>query len=577
MVAALLAAHVAATWWSQSRESVTFDEVQHLGAAYAALTRDDYRLAPVAAPLAKWIAARSMATLEPRLAVDDPAYAAGGAWRVGCRLVNDHPRELLTRARLPFVALSALLGLIVFAWARELGGSHAGLAALCLYAASSEFLAHAHYANLDLLMALSTTLFLWSVARWSRRPDARRGVVVAVSFALAVIAKYSFPALVPMAMVIAVPGFLAARRDHAGTRYAVSALLVAEASAVAAFIAIWIAFGLRAPASPSPELQQEWRLEDIVAATSPMRSWFLTWRDRGLLPEAFLNGIAYTNYIPRTTHMAYLAGRVAVGGWWYYFPAAFVLKTPLPLMALVLLATLAAARRRRGDVLAVAVAALVYGVIAMSFRVSIGYRHLLPVLPPLLVIAGWGGGLLWEASRRGKFAVASLLAFYGLGTLRVAPHFLSYFNELAGGASGGSRYLVDSNCDWGQDLEELGRVARREGITHLKLAYFGSGDPSALGLEVEALPSVAFCWKPPGFATTVAVGDVVAVSVTNLRGVYYRLPGAKPFLLDASLPGLVGATPIEEVLAFVDRHYRPVATAGYSIRLYRLTAEHRRE
>ena len=37
-----------------------------------------------------------------------------------------------------------------------------------------------------------------------------------------------------------------------------------------------------------------------------------------------------------------------------------------------------------------------------------------------------------------------------LSSALVYPYELSYFNELVGGPTGGYRYLVNSNLDWGQ-------------------------------------------------------------------------------------------------------------------------------
>ncbi|MCS7179705.1 MAG: hypothetical protein N0A03_10675, partial [Anaerolineae bacterium] len=34
-------------------------------------------------------------------------------------------------------------------------------------------------------------------------------------------------------------------------------------------------------------------------------------------------------------HMAFLMGRVEHHGWWYYYPLAFLLKTPLPTLLLL--------------------------------------------------------------------------------------------------------------------------------------------------------------------------------------------------------------------------------------------------
>ena len=76
--------------------------------------------------------------------------------------------------------------------------------------------------------------------------------------------------------------------------------------------------------------------------------------------------------------------------------------------------------------------------------------------------------------------------WYGAGTLRVHPHHLAYFNEIAGGPANGWRLLVDSNLDWGQDLKRLARWMRTNDVPRLKLSYFGSADPAYYGIEAQA-------------------------------------------------------------------------------------------
>jgi hypothetical protein len=65
----------------------------------------------------------------------------------------------------------------------------------------------------------------------------------------------------------------------------------------------------------------------------------------------------------------------------------------------------------------------------------------------------------------------------------VAPRYLQYFHELAGGPAGGHRWLVDSNLDWGQDLIRLRRYMEQRGIPAVHLAYFGRVDPSVYGVR----------------------------------------------------------------------------------------------
>ena len=108
--------------------------------------------------------------------------------------------------------------------------------------------------------------------------------------------------------------------------------------------------------------------------------------------------------------------------------------------------------------------------------------------------------------------------------------------------------LVDSNLDWGQDLKRLAGWMRENGVARLKLSYFGSADPSYYGIDEEALPG----YRAP-HATRVTreirPGDVVAVSATNLQGVYLE-PGDRALL--------ARFRPLE-----------PIGRAGWSILLYR--------
>ncbi|MCZ7668397.1 MAG: hypothetical protein M5U34_14995 [Chloroflexi bacterium] len=65
-------------------------------------------------------------------------------------------------------------------------------------------------------------------------------------------------------------------------------------------------------------------------------------------------------------------------------------------------------------------------------------------------------------------------------TLWISPHFLSYFNRLAGGPDNGWRALVDSNIDWGQDLGSLKLWLDENGVETVWLSYFGEGRPGLL-------------------------------------------------------------------------------------------------
>ena len=103
---------------------------------------------------------------------------------------------------------------------------------------------------------------------------------------------------------------------------------------------------------------------------------------------------------------AFLLGNYSDNGWWYYFPVAFLLKTPLPTLALLIWAKvqlisylwvrrsrqwsrLAAyspvARLSLLDLAALLIPAWGYFGIGLTSDINLGYRHLLPMLPSLAV------------------------------------------------------------------------------------------------------------------------------------------------------------------------------------------------
>jgi hypothetical protein len=129
---------------------------------------------------------------------------------------------------------------------------------------------------------------------------------------------------------------------------------------------------------------------------------------------------------------------------------------------------------------------------SLTSHLDIGLRYLLPAFPSLFLLLG---GLVDGVARRGGWARAALLLLavgYGGATLRAYPHFLPFFNVLAGGPAGGWRYLANSNNDWGQDLPLLARWLEREAVgsgERVHLAYFGHLDPARYGIRYVLPPS----------------------------------------------------------------------------------------
>ena len=111
---------------------------------------------------------------------------------------------------------------------------------------------------------------------------------------------------------------------------------------------------------------------------------------------------------------------------------------------------------------------LVFFALGLTGALTIGYRHMLPALPFLFVLAG--NLAAWTAAQTGTRRTLALgaqalaVGWLAVGAARIYPHHGAYFNELAGPWTNWSNILVDSNLDWGQDLPALRAVMDERGI-----------------------------------------------------------------------------------------------------------------
>lgn len=254
-------------------------------------------------------------------------------------------------------------------------------------------------------------------------------------------------------------------------------------------------------------------LDEKMAAPPPTRSARLMdfLRRHHALPEAYLFGQCYVLKF-RGLRNAFLNGKVSVNGWYSFFPYAFLVKTPLPVFAVIVLALAAAVARWRESETAPAgppsqrvgpafyetlplwTLLAFYWALAVLGRLNIGHRHIMPTYAPLFVLCGaaadWLPGWLTfgraaapavraRAGRAAGLILCSLIVLLAAEVLWRFPNYLAYFNAIAGGPAHAYRHLVDSSLDWGQDLPGVSRYLEQHKPTGpVYLAYFGVGSPN---------------------------------------------------------------------------------------------------
>jgi hypothetical protein len=536
--------------------SATFDEGTHLPAGWTHLALGDHRLNPEQPPLVKLLAAAPLALVRPVVRQDDRAWIEARQWDFGRRFLyrwNDADR-LLFLGRLPVVALASALVVAVFLEARRRFGAAAGAMAALAAALSPDVLAHGSLVTTDLGFALFYFLAIALFCRLLEEATPPRLLAAGLATGAAFATKFSAP-LAAVALATVAGGvplrWRAFGREHhpAGflARSAHAAALLA-AVALIALAVLWASYGFRHDLSPDPAARAAGLATLQAPIASPWLRGLAAVSRAGALPEDYARGMLFvmTHSEARPT---FLAGQLSDHGFPQYFLLTFLLKTPVPLLVLTALALGRVTRLRRRHLVFVWLPVLVYLALSLTRGLQIGHRHLLPIYP-FLFLACAEAAIRLASWRRpaGVVLVALLGAWYAGGTLWTHPHHLAYFNELAGGPANGWRLLVDSNLDWGQDLKRLAAWTRANRVTRLKLSYFGSADPAYYGIDAEMLPGYTSP-HAPHVTREIVPGDVVAVSVTNLQGVYLD-PADRPLM--------------EKLRAL-----EPIARAGWSIRIYR--------
>lgn len=407
------------------------------------------------------------------------------------RTNRDRAGRILTAARWATALGGLTLTAILACSARRMWGDAAGMLAAGLAALEPNLLANGSLAATDLWPALFMALFILELmpvvaGHAAGRYRERLGLWAG----LALSSKFSTLGFLPAAAVGL--AFAAARTD--GWRPVLRRLTIMTpkvlAYAIATVIVVYsVQLRVFAPGYGTSGVLSWWPVT-LSGEVNYYLPWGLRWAARYASEGA-----------PAYFHGAMRSGMVPE-----YFPVTLLLKVPLAVFVLGGFALLSGGLRGpRGAILLAALAMLAS---VLTSRIHIGVRHVLPVVPMLILLAA---SLLDAALPRRR--LRTLLAVAGClwaaaATLRSAPHFLAHFNELAGGPAGGWRWLSDSSIDWGQDLPALKRWMDVHGVKEIPLYYFGRSDPGFHGVGVAQKGPDTPGWK----------GGYVAISVSYLNG-----------------------------------------------------------
>ena len=541
---ALLSLRMAAT------TSPTFDEPDQLAVGYASLTQGRHPYSVVNLRLSQVWSALPLLALDPPLGFPDAAQQqAGSVYNIGYgRLfvfANNHPPETIVFAgRCMVVLLGVALGWVLFAWSRRLHGDLAGLLTLTLYTGFPLVIAHSAVATTDIASTLFFTLAMLAIWHLLHRISPGNLAWAALATGALAATKISGLLIVPLAIAllvvrlrsdrpveIALPGL---RRTLTSPSFRtahwyplVAALFV---SALGAWMVVWIVYG--GPSATSQPGQGPFQVHPryaghpLIHGIDQLRIW-------QVLPRAYLFDL-HQFVEAGSSRRSFLLGNYSLTGWWYFFPVAWLVKTPLSVFLALAVATCAAWQLRRRPrpqgvdwhgLSPLLVLALGYGAFALSGNLNIGARHLLPLFPFLLVFAGLAGRVVLRERRLRLTLTAVLFAGPLLEAALAHPQYLGYFNVFAGGPDRGYRVLSDSSADWGESLPQVKHwLEERKGRPGEKppvyFSYFGNLDLAHYGIDDQTAVLLPQFYDTRLVKPYPFLPGTYVISTTMLNGIY---------------------------------------------------------
>jgi hypothetical protein len=475
--ALLLTLFVLQSLWFIKTQSLTYDEPGHMIAGLEAWQHGRFETWTDHPPLGRfWL---MLPIARAHVEITQQPLARGylvTAMQPGPEWLACHTRPMNT-------LLGVALGLALWFATRRLFSEGAANIALALFAFTPSLIANFSVTTTDGIGALFVFLTACQVVLWRRNPNRTRTVLMGLVLAGLLLAKL----YTPPEMLLALALMLIVRPDGGWNSFRSLNWKPALAALGIAVLTFWAGYLFHVSHLTVGDGE--------VVASFPHRET-KTWATKTkthlnlLIPAGeYVEGfreVALSNHRGRAT---WFLGRIyPKGGPKIYYPVAMALKWPTVLLLLFFLSLIVGVRRTcrsPGDLLITSSFGLVFLAFALQSKFAIGERHILPLYPIALLIAGG----IWEHARKHRAAAALVvlaLCLNAADCLRYAPGYLAYFNVFVK-PENSWRLLTDSNLDWGQGLLALRAYEAHHPSETLRLAYFGSVDPKLYGIKAAPL------------------------------------------------------------------------------------------
>jgi len=558
--------------WSACVHSPAIDEVAHLPSGISHLQFGRFELYAVNPPLAESCAALPVLFTAP--ATDWTAYytriASRPEFAVGRRFIaanGSRTRAQFLIGRLGLLPFSILGVLTLVRWSRSLMANSGANTVAALFAFSPLILGNAPLITPDLTATAVGFTAIYCFRNWQLDTCWAHTFRLGTVTGLGLLTKFTWCLAFPLIGISVLFVRWCILRRNPGTSFVhlsvVSALALLVVNAFYGFDGSFQSIGsfefVSQTLSGNPESSTTNRFRGTVMEGIPVP-----------LPACYLLGMdAQKRDFEIHGFRSYLMGKWKHGGWWYYYLVGFLVKEPIGFQLMLYVSIVHGLwywkrwtkESFREWSLIVLPPLLIFGLVSSQTCFNHHMRYVLPAYPFLFILAARTVtlGRLW------KWFSYVCLTWQAAALLWFAPHWMSYFNEAAGGPLNGHKWLVDSNIDWGQDILMLKWWQdKHPEATPLKAAMYTAFDPTDIGLAF-TLPAPFLSGQPEITCKDGIRGPQpgwFAISVCLLKGLHTSVPG-----------GNGKWSPSTENFSYFLGNFEPVDRIGYSIYIYHISED----
>jgi Dolichyl-phosphate-mannose-protein mannosyltransferase len=462
----ILLTSAAALTYQAQHVGLTTDEPSHFAAAYMYWLGEDVLVPADTPPLTRTISGWVPRILGAQNPHGSKYWERRDAYLIGAEILatpNSRARRLLFYTRLPFLIFPLLIVFLTWHWSRQLFGEPIALTLAACSALEPTILGHGAIINSDVPAAFAALWFSYTTWKYWREPNVLRMLIMTLALTVAVLTKFT---LLPLVLV----GYGLALWRGPRPLAAITIPIILYTGILAAS---------QFDAQPIPQAE----IDTFSQTGAP--GWALPGLEvlaRLPWPTQFVRALLYIGKnMQGDGWTGYMLGHKVNGRTPAYFPLAWALKFPIPLQMLTIAGLVALFDRiRRRQVSAtdslIWFPPLLFFGTAIFSNYHIGFRHVLPALP-FLILDGGFAIQRWHHNYACRTAIALGLAWLAVSSIAVYPHGISYFNAWIGSPINAWKYFADSNIDWGQNWPEVAEYVKRNQVRTINTFIFSFDSP----------------------------------------------------------------------------------------------------